>query len=412
MPADPEKRFGFASPHNFSPAVRAQMNLPAQVTINDLTLREGRGIDGVVLEPREVETIARGLDEIGVPMIQLSHAPPELQQIAALRLKLNAEVLVSNPYQRPPYTIEAHREKMDLVIGLGMRPDLCFGTSDHVLLGRRDLRGVKENIGDLRKKELELAIEAVTYGKKQRGTIHTNLQDFLRADFEFVLELCRELARAGVDLITLDDFAGPAVPSVYKHVVAEIKKGVPNTPLGIHVTNDFGLGTAVVLGAFEGGAQVLDVGVNNYGERTGHADLAEIAVALEVFYGMPTGIKLDKLFCLSKLTAEAFRVPLYPTKALVGEKAFADVGDVHYTYRDYPWIYRVIPETLVGNRRVVAFGDKSGPNSVKEKARQLGIKLNDGDIPKIVESVIGKLREVRRPMTDDEFRAIVQASRS
>jgi isopropylmalate/homocitrate/citramalate synthase len=83
---------------------------------------------------------------------------------------------------------------------------------------------------------------------------------------------------------------------------------------------------------------------------------------------------------------------------------------VHYTYRDYPWIYRVIPEALVGNRRVVAFGDKSGPNSVKEKAKQLGIKLNDRDIPRIVESVIGKLREVRRPMTDDEFRSIVQAS--
>ena len=409
MSEGPERKFGFASPHNFSPAVRAQMNLPAQVTLNDLTLREGRGIDGVVLEPREIEVIARGLDEIGVGMIQINYAPTELNQIANLKLKLNAEVLISNPYQRPPYTIEAHREKMNLVMGLGMSPDLCFGTSDHLLMGRRDLRGGKEDIVDLRKKELELAIQAVTYGKKQKGIIHTNLQDFLRADLEFVLQLCRELTAAGIDLITLDDFAGPAVPSVYKYIMEQIKKAVPNTRLGIHVTNDFGLGTAVVLGAFEGGAEVLDVGVNNYGERTGHADLAEIAVALEVFYGMPTGIKLEKLCRLSKLASDAFRVPLHPTKPLVGDKAFADVGDVHYTYRDYPWIYRVVPETLVGNRRVVAFGDKSGPNSVKEKARQLGIKLKDDDIPRIVESVIGKLREVRRPVTDDEFRSIVQA---
>ena len=409
MSEGPERKFGYASPHNFSPAVRAQMNLPAQVTLNDLTLREGRGIDGVVLEPREIEVIARGLDEIGVGMIQLNYAPTELNQIANLKLKVKAEVLISNPYQRPPYTIEAHREKMNLVMGLGMSPDLCFGTSDHLLMGRRDLRGGKEDIVDLRKKELELAIQAVTYGKKQKGIIHTNLQDFLRADLEFVLQLCRELTAAGIDLITLDDFAGPAVPSVYKYIMEQIKKAVPNTRLGIHVTNDFGLGTAVVLGAFEGGAEVLDVGVNNYGERTGHADLAEIAVALEVFYGMPTGIKLEKLCRLSKLASDAFRVPLHPTKPLVGDKAFADVGDVHYTYRDYPWIYRVVPETLVGNRRVVAFGDKSGPNSVKEKARQLGIKLKDDDIPRIVESVIGKLREVRRPVTDDEFRSIVQA---
>lgn len=408
MAEGPERKYGFASPHNFSPAVRSQMNLPARAMINDLTLREGRGIDGVVLEPMDVEIIARGLEEIGVPMIQLNYVPEELKQIANLKLKLNAEVLVSSPYQRPPYTIEAHREKVNLVMGLGMCPDLCFGTSDHLLMGRRDLRGGKEDIADLRKKELELAVEAVTYGKKQKGTIHTNLQDFLRADLDFVLQLCRELTRAGIDLITLDDFAGPAVPTVYKYVVEQIKNEVPELPLGIHVTNDFGLGTAVVLGAFEGGAEVLDVGVNNYGERTGHADLAEVAVALEVFYGKPSGIKLEKLCWISKLVSEAFRVPLPPTKPIVGAKAFADVGDVHYTYRDYPWIYRVIPESLVGNRRVVAFGDKSGPNSIKEKARELGVKINDGDIHWVLESVVSRLRQVRRPITDEEFRAIVR----
>lgn len=408
MSEGPEKKYGFASPHNFSPAVRSLMNLPARVRLNDLTLREGRGIDGVVLETNEVESIARGLDEIGVPMIQLNYVPEELERIANLKLNLKAEVLVSNPYQRPPYTIEAHREKMNLVMGLGMCPDLCFGTSDHVLMGRRDLRGGKESVAELRKKELVLAVDAVSYGKNQKGTIHTNLQDFLRADIEFVLELCRELARAGVDLVTLDDFAGPAVPSVYKSVVERIKKEVPKTPLGIHVTNDFGLGTAVVLGAFEGGAEVLDVGINNYGERTGHADLAEVAVALEVFYGMSTGVKLDKLCWISKLAAEAFRVPLPATKPLVGDKAFADVGDVHYTYREYPWIYRVIPESLVGNRRVVAFGDKSGPNSIREKARQLGLDVADGTIPRIVESLVARLRQVRRPLTDEEFKTLVQ----
>jgi isopropylmalate/homocitrate/citramalate synthase len=405
----PEHKFGFASPHNFAQAVRAQMHLADRPIINDLTLREGRGLDGVFLEPKDFELIARSLAEVGVPMTQLHYVPEEVEHFANLKLSLKAEVLISSPYQRPPYTIEAHREKIDLVTGLGLAADLCFGTSDHLLLARQDIQGGNQSAEELRKRELEAAVDAVLYGKKKGGTIHTNLQDFLRADFEFVLQLCRELAAAGIDLITLDDFAGPAVPAVYKYAVELVKGQVPNVPLGIHVTNDFGLGTAAVLGAFEGGATVLDVGINNYGERTGHADLAEIAVALEVFYDKPTGIKLDKLFWLSKLVAEAFRVPVPSFKPLVGEKAFADVGDVHYGYPNHPWVYRVIPETLVGNRRVIAFGDKSGPNSVRAKAKALGVKIEDTKIDKVVERLHAKLREVHRPITDDEFRVLVQA---
>jgi isopropylmalate/homocitrate/citramalate synthase len=69
----------------------------------------------------------------------------------------------------------------------------------------------------------------------------------------------------------------------------------------------------------------------------------------------------------------------------------------------------VIPETLVGNRRVIAFGDKSGPNSVRAKAKALGVKIEDTKIDKVVERLHAKLREVHRPITDDEFRVLVQA---
>ena len=108
-----------------------------------------------------------------------------------------------------------------------MAADLCFGTSDHLLLGRQDIQGGNKSAEELRKRELEAAVEAVQYGKKKGATVHTNLQDFLRADFDFVLQLCRNLANAGIDLITLDDFAGPAVPAVYKYTIEQIKNKFP-----------------------------------------------------------------------------------------------------------------------------------------------------------------------------------------
>jgi len=44
--------------------------------------------------------------------------------------------------------------------------------------------------------------------------VGTNIQDFLRADFDFLRRFCKELAAVGVDLITLDDFADPRSPRI------------------------------------------------------------------------------------------------------------------------------------------------------------------------------------------------------
>ena len=48
------------------------MRLPKKVIVNDLTLREGRQIEGIVLSLDELLRIAEQLDDLGTPMVQLS----------------------------------------------------------------------------------------------------------------------------------------------------------------------------------------------------------------------------------------------------------------------------------------------------------------------------------------------------
>lgn len=397
----------YVSAHNFDPEVRSQMNLPRRVIINDLTLREGRQVEGVCPSLADLQRIARKLEETGMPMIQLHHTPEQVKAIAELRLKTRIEVLTSSPTQNPPFTVEAQKKRIDFVLSQGMDLDLCFGTSDHLLLARQARRGEHESIESLRKRELEAALECVAYTKSQGGLAGTNLQDFLRADFNFLSRFCRELARVGVDLITFDDFAAPAIPATYKHVFRQLKQQVPEVPLGIHVTNDFGLGSAVVLGAFEGGAEVLDVGVNGYGERGGHADLAEVAVAVTVFYGMETGIHLERLTELSNFVAEIFGLPLPPTKPLVGRNAFADVTDVHYFYEGYPWVYRAVAAEFVGNKRRAALAGVSGPVVLQIKAREMGIELSLGQCESLLPRLWSAMAACRGGLSDEEIRRII-----
>ena len=46
------------TPAMFSPEIRAQMSLPSKVVINDITLREGRQVEGTVLTADECVKIA------------------------------------------------------------------------------------------------------------------------------------------------------------------------------------------------------------------------------------------------------------------------------------------------------------------------------------------------------------------
>jgi len=56
----------------FSPEFRAQLSLPAKVVINDITLREGRQIEGTILTIDECVKVAEILvHDLNVPMIQM-----------------------------------------------------------------------------------------------------------------------------------------------------------------------------------------------------------------------------------------------------------------------------------------------------------------------------------------------------
>jgi hypothetical protein len=63
------------SPLNFVPEVRATLQLPEKVIMSDCTLREGEQQPGVVLTPEEKLRLARMLDEVGIPQLEVGMPP-------------------------------------------------------------------------------------------------------------------------------------------------------------------------------------------------------------------------------------------------------------------------------------------------------------------------------------------------
>ncbi|HEY4203453.1 MAG TPA: hypothetical protein VGM35_00455, partial [Xanthobacteraceae bacterium] len=66
-----------ATPLNFTPELRAQMNLPPRIVLNDITLREGRQFEGTILTTDECVKIAEILvHDLNMPMIQMGGYKP------------------------------------------------------------------------------------------------------------------------------------------------------------------------------------------------------------------------------------------------------------------------------------------------------------------------------------------------
>ena len=77
-------------------------------------------------------------------------------------------------------------------------------------------------------------------------------------------------------------------------------------PVEVHFHDDFGLAMANTVAAVLAGADSVSTSIAGVGERAGNAATEEIAAALEIVYGVATGLKLELLGPVSR---EVVRAP-------------------------------------------------------------------------------------------------------
>src|SRR5207237_6919975 len=117
--------------------------------------------------------------------------------------------------------------------------------------------------------------------------------------------------------------------------------------------------------------------INGMGERAGNADLAEVALALRGLYGIETRLRLERVREVSHKIRVLAGYQLEPWKPLVGENLFTrESGAVASQFHDPPAIEPYSSELVSAERRIV-LGKKSGIDSIRIKAEELGLDLSD-----------------------------------
>ncbi|MFC5753279.1 UbiA family prenyltransferase [Actinomadura rugatobispora] len=381
----------FSVTERSQPVQEDEESLPPRVVISDTTLRDGEQMPGIAFGVAEKVELARRLDALGVPLIEVGYpsvSPEEAEAVRAVAgLGLDATIQV---IARPV------RADIDAAVRSGADSIALFaGTSDaHV---RAKLRTTPERL-------LARVRGAVVHAKESGRQVVFAAEDATRTDPGYLVEIFTAAADAGADAVGVADTAGVATPWRIARLVREVAART-SLPIAMHCHNDLGLATANSLAGLLAGASAVQCSVLGIGERAGNAPLEEVVLALETAYGHPTGLDLTALTPLAHHVAALVGERVPPTRPVVGGHAFTHESGLHVDglVRDSS-SYEPYPPELTGRRRRFVFGKHSGRTALRQVLSDHGLSPSEDELAALLAHV------KRSPGADD--RSVLEAART
>ncbi|ABG06038.1 2-isopropylmalate synthase [Rubrobacter xylanophilus DSM 9941] len=349
------------------------------IKLFDTTLRDGAQREGVSLTAEDKARIARELDSLGLHYIEAGFPasnPKDLEFFEgfdASELE-NARLVAFTRARRP-----GGRAGDDPAVSLLARlsaPVACIVAKSWRL-------HVEKVLGTTPEKNLESVRDTVAYLAAAGKEVIFDAEhyfDGFREDPEHALAVLRAAAEAGATTLVLCDTNGGTLPTELKAVVARTVREFPGVEIGIHTHNDAGCGVANALAAVEAGATHVQGTINGVGERCGNCDLVTTIANLQLKMGLKVveEEQLRRLTEVSNYVSEIMNITPDAHRPYVGRSAFAHKGGLHVDgiSRD-PRTYEHVAPELVGNQRRTPVGELSGKNSVRAKAAELGLEVED-----------------------------------
>jgi len=397
---DPKNRF-YTSKWNLREEVKAELNLPKNVTILDTTLREGEDTPGVVYALEQKVKIAKALEEIGVPEIDCGFVSLSRDHYDAakaikeegLHIKTMAmtRVDVDNPEAAIDRVIDAGVDVISVII-YGIPLPGFTTAEDYINLIKRSVKYVKK-----------------------RGAFCSFELPATRWEQNIAGKLYEAAIQGGTDRLGIGG-SGCLGPNAYKLMVKWLKKIAGDKQVSVHCHDTLGLATACALCGVEAGAEVVHTTINGMSDGGGLAAFEEIVVALTSIYGFDLKIKLENIQNISEMIQEITKIPVHSYKSLVGKSVFVEGPDSHLDriFRgDFKWSdsFLIKPE-VIGQKLSIFIGPPAlAGKAIRSKARQMGLDLNDDELESVRENM-RKSFKTKDGLTERELEIIINRIKS
>lgn len=251
-----------------------------KVKLVDVTLRDGSHAMSHRFTKEQTACIARGLDEAGVDVIEVSHG--DGLGGSSLNYGFSA-VPETELIEAASRAVKRAKLSALLIPGIGTIKDM-EEAYDH---GVRVLR-VATHVT-----EADVAIEHIKTAKQKGMFAAGFLMMVHMAEPEKILEQARIFEAAGADYVNLADSAGHLITDEVRQRVSLLAEKL-GIPVGFHAHNNLGLAVANSMAAVEEGASYIDGSLRGLGAGAGNTQL-EVLQAVLQRSGWESGADLQRL---------------------------------------------------------------------------------------------------------------------
>jgi 4-hydroxy-2-oxovalerate/4-hydroxy-2-oxohexanoate aldolase len=259
------------------------MTLQGQkITVHDMTLRDGMHPKRHLMTLEQMKTIACGLDEAGVPLIEVTHGDG-----------LGGS---SVNYGFPAHTDE---EYLGTVIPLMKQAKVSalllpgIGTVDHLKMARE--LGVNTIRVATHCTEADVSEQHITFARKLGMDTVGFLMMAHMNSAEGLVKQAKLMESYGANCIYVTDSAGYLLPDGVKERLTAVRQALkPETELGFHGHHNLAMGIANSIAAIECGATRIDAAAAGLGAGAGNTPM-EVLVAVCDRMGIDTGVDVWKI---------------------------------------------------------------------------------------------------------------------
>ncbi|OFS85619.1 4-hydroxy-2-oxovalerate aldolase [Oligella sp. HMSC05A10] len=253
-----------------------------KIILHDMSLRDGMHPKRHQITLEQMRSIARGLDEAGVPLIEVTHG--DGLGGASVNYGFSAH---SDEEYLSTVIPELKQAKVSALLIPGI------GTTSHLHMAH-DL-GVSTIRIATHCTEADVAEQHITLGRKLgMDTVGFLMMSHMNCPTGLV-EQAKLMENYGANCIYITDSAGHLLPNTVKERLLAVRDALnPETELGFHGHHNLAMGVANSVAALEAGANRIDAAAAGLGAGAGNTPM-EVLVAVLDLMGIETGVDVFRI---------------------------------------------------------------------------------------------------------------------
>jgi len=380
--------------------------MPKRIKVFDTTLRDGEQSPGCSMNLREKLEVAQQLEKLGVDVIEAGFAfasPEDFESVSAIA-KMVKNASVASLSRALDKDIDASAQ----AVRHGVAPRIHTFLATSPIHMQYKLKMTEDQV-------VERAAAAVAHAKKYCADVEFSAEDASRSDKAFLARVFSAVIAAGATVLNVPDTVGYSTPEEMAAIVTyllENVQGMDKAEISVHCHDDLGLAVANTLACVKAGAAQVECTINGIGERAGNASLEELVMNLhtraDYYGGVYTGVNTKQIYISSKLIQTITGVPVAPSKAIVGDNAFAHESGIHqHGVLANRETYEIMtPQDIGIPKNKMVLGKHSGRHAFNDRLQELGFHLSQQEIDDAF-ARFKTLADKKKVITDGDLKALV-----